>query len=139
MKDLPTWEEAVYVLGLPDEEYLFITPREFWTPEAFTLFNAARKAGIIYFDSATTDRWLQRERIGKAGLAYFCKRASKYLRLNKGSHTNWKPLEKMFNSTPPAAPLRLSLHLLDESAGQEAVKERIDKFFDTLNDYCDEY
>ena len=138
MKALPSKEEAVHVHGLPDW-YIENTPREFWTPEAFTLFNAARKVGIIYFDSATTDRWLQRKRIGKAGLAYFCMRASKYLHLNNGSHTNWKPFEKMFNSQPPAAPLRLCLHLLDESAGQEAVKERIDKFFNTLNDNSNEY
>ena len=139
MKALPSKEEAIYLYGLPDEEYLHITPREFWTPEAFALFNAAKRAGLIFFDWELSDRWKPREKIGKAGLAYFCKRASKYLRLNNGSHTNWKPFEKMFNSQPPAAPLRLCLHLLDESAGQEAVKERIDKFFNTLNDNSNEY
>ena len=29
----------------------------------------------------------------------------------------------------PAVPLRLALHHLEESAGQEALKARLDKFF----------
>ena len=140
MKTTPTIEEAIYIEGLPDW-YTEITPPDLWTREAFELIQAARLAGLIGFDSKYSWRWTTGENIPKAALAYFCKRASKQLRLNRGSHTYWQPFEIMFNSgladpTDPifchaCNPLRLCLHNLEESAGQEAIKERIDRFFDS--------
>ena len=143
MKATPTMEFALYVEGLP-EWYVQNTPAEFWTGEAFALFQAARQAGIIQFEGQFSDRWLAGPNYPKAALAYFCKRASRALHLNQGSRTNWQPFEQMFNpgslrwpadeaDTPPehhpAAPLRLCLHNLEESGGQESKKDYIDRFF----------
>lgn len=130
MKAKNTLEEAIYIAGLP-EVYLQHTPAEFWSREAFDLFQAASGAGIIAFDDLA-DTWTTGANYSKAALAYFCKRASKALHLNQGSHTYWPPFERMFNRGNmghPATPLRLALHNLEESAGQEALKDRIDKFF----------
>ena len=142
MKAKPTLEQALYVEGLP-EGFVQHTPADFWTREAFALFQAATRAGIIAFDDLA-DSWTAGPNYPKAALAYFCKRASKALHLNQGSRTYWRPFEIMFNpgglrwpddaaDTPPehqpAAPLRLARHNLEESAGQEALKARIDKFF----------
>jgi len=145
MRAKPTLEQALYVEGLP-EEYLQHTPADFWTREAFALFQAAARAGIIAFDDLA-DTWTAGPTYPKAALAYFCQRASRALHLNKGAQTNWGPFERMFNpgslcwpgwpndaaDTPPeyhpAAPLRLCLHNLEESAGQESKKAFIDKFF----------
>ena len=119
--------EALTIKGLPDW-YVEFTPAAFWTLEAFGLFEAARKAHIIAFDEYFYT-WTAGPEIPKAVLAYFCKRASKQLDLNKHSHTNWKPFETMFNSgsydyTP--GPLRLCLHDLEFQGGK---KDRIDRFF----------
>ena len=144
MKPKTTEAEAVYILGLP-EWYTQFTPADFWTREAFNLFQSAKQAGIITFEGEITDSWTAGPNIPKAGLAYFCKRACRLLHLNKGAHTNWKPFELMFNpgglywaddpAAPwehhPAAPLRLCLHDLEESEGYENLKERIDSFFDS--------
>lgn len=146
MKETPTLQEAIYIEGLP-EWYTNFTPADFWTGEAFALFDAARRAGIIAFDTLTYS-WTAGRNYPKGALAYFCQKASKCLHLNKGAHTYWKPFETMFNpgglcwpddaadTRPeyrhrPAAPLRLSLHNLDESAGQEALRSRIDSFFES--------
>ena len=148
MKTKPTLQEAIYIEGLP-EWYTQTTPADFWTGEAFALFSAAQQAKIITYDTIA-DSWTAGPNIGKGALAYFCQKASKCLHLNKGAHTNWGPFETMFNpgslrwpeSGPtgqaqpenrPAAPLRLSLHNLQESAGQESKQGLIDAFF---NDYA---
>ncbi len=129
MKAKPTLQEAIYVEGLP-EWYTASTPAEFWTGEAFALFHAAQLAGIIQFDTLA-DSWTAGPDKPKAALAYFCQKASKRLHLNKGAQTNWKPFEIMFNSgynTQPG-PLRLCLHNLQESEGQEQLAAGIDAFF----------
>ena len=151
MKAKPTLQEAIYIEGLP-ELYIQRTPADFWTREAFALFKAAQLAGLIAFDDLA-DSWTAGPGLPKGALAYFCKKASKRLHLNNGAHTNWKPFETMFNrgslcwpesdsaeeaqpeqaaqpQLRPAAPLRLSLHNLQESEGQEALQGRIDKFFE---------
>lgn len=145
MKHTPTLQEAIYIEGLPDW-YTGSAPADFWTREAFALFEAARQEGLIDFDSTYSDSWTAGPNIPKGALAYFCQKASRCLHLNKGAHTNWKPFERMFNrgslcwpesdttgqaqpELRPAAPLRLSLHNLEESAGQEALRSRIDEFF----------
>lgn len=129
MKAKPTLQEAIYIEGLP-EWYTQATPADFWTGEAFALFEAARLAGIIAFDSLA-DSWTAGPNIPKAALAYFCKMACKRLHLNNGAHTNWQPFEAMFNSgfAAPSGPLRLCLHNLQESEGQESKQRNIDTFF----------
>lgn len=127
MKATPTIWEAIQIEGLPDW-YVEITPAEFWTRGAFDLFQAAEQAGLIRFDSDYSFSWTAGANMSKAALAYFCKRASRQLRLNRGSHTNWQPFEIMFN--PQGNPLRLNLHTLDYS-GQEIKKDQIDRFFDS--------
>ena len=149
MQNKITAREAIAYLGLP-EGYVLTTPADFWTPEAFALFQAASRAGIIAFDDLA-DRWsrglgrpLQElkelrntdtynpayERpIIHGQLAYFCQRASKRLHLNNGAHTNWGPFEKMFGYKPKA--LRGYLHNRVERSPQGRLEDRlIDTFFD---------
>ena len=130
MEHTPTLQEAIYIEGLP-EWYTANTPAAFWTGEAFALFHAAQLAGIIAFDTIS-DSWTAGPSMPKAALAYFCQKASKCLHLNKGARTNWKPFETMFNSGYSAQPgaLRLCLHNLQESEGQESKKALIDTFFE---------
>lgn len=118
--------EALTTEGLP-EWYVEFTPAAFWSQEAFNLFEAAREAGIIDFEQYNYT-WTKGPKMPRAGLAYFCKKASRLLHLNKGSHTNWKPFEVMFNSgyEKKPTPLRLILHDLEF---QDEKKEKIDRFF----------
>ena len=148
-KKLPTEWEAVELIGLP-EWYVRNTPSEFWTREALTLFQAAEQAGIIFFDGEYSETWCRglglplqelKERRNKdiynpdyerpiihGQLAYFCLRASKRLHLNKGSHTNWRPFERMFHYR--AKTLRSYLHNLEERSQQGRLEDRlIDTFF----------
>jgi len=72
-------------------------PREFWNARARHLFKSAVAAGlIVWVDEANT--FAAGERLTKAQLAYWCKRASTYLGLDRGSTTNWKPFERVFNA-----------------------------------------
>lgn len=73
----------------------------------------------------------------KARLAYWCVRASTYLGLDKGRmqkndkpRTHWKPFEKAFGVS--GTPLRLCLHLIDESPAPEDYTALIDQFFAAL-------
>ena len=138
MKVLPSRIEAELEHGLP-EWYIENTPGELWTKEAFDLFQAARKRRYIGYDFAH-DCWHRGRGIPKAGLAYFCKRASSYLRLTNGCHAYWKPFEWMFNYG--RNPLRKSLFNLEGEGASDKLekwKTDIDLFFNTLNDNSDEY
>ena len=152
MKPIITADYAIDILGLP-EWYVLNTPAAFWTGEAFALFQAARRAGIIDFDSQFSDTWgrglgippqeLKQRRntdtysptyerlITQGQLAYFCQRACKRLHLNQGAHTNWAPFEAMFNYRPKT--LRRYLHNVEERHPNGLQADPlIDRFF---NDY----
>ena len=127
MKAKPTLEHALYVEGLP-EGFVQHTPADFWTREAFALFQAAARAGIIAFDDLAAS-WTAGPNYTKAALAYFCKRASKRLHLNNGAQTNWAPFESMFHFKPKT--LRRYLHNVQERnpEGRQA-DTLIDTFFE---------
>lgn len=124
-------------------------PREFWTPEARRLFKAAEEAGIIVW-CPETDRYLKGENLTKGQLAYWCKKASSYLGLDRGLETCWAPFERVFGTLPGrdlisgepikgSNPLRFTLHNLKESAGEDgAYRASIDDFFETLNNIKNE-
>lgn len=78
-------------------------PREFWTAEARKLFKASKDAGLIWLDD--NDRWQPCEGITKAQLAYWCKKASSYLGIDRGSLTNRKAFEKVFGRPARIDPL----------------------------------
>lgn len=141
--------EAIALEGLP-EWYTRNTPAEFWTREAFALFESARQAGIIFFDWEYSETWCrglgkpQRDLnelrntdtynpeferpITQGQLSYFCRRASKRLHLNNGAHTNWGPFERMFGYKPKT--LRRYLHNVEERSQRGALEDAlIDKFF----------
>ena len=150
MKAKITPSYAIDILGLP-EWYVQHTPADFWTGEAFALFQAARQAGIIYFDGEYSDTWgrglgrplqelaqlrntdtynpaLIERPITQGQLAYFCQRASKRLHLNQGSRTNWRPFETMFHYPPKT--LRRYLHNVEERHPQGRREDPyIDRFF----------
>ena len=145
--------EAMQATGLP-EYYLRTTHPELWTWEAFNLFQEAQAAGIICFEGAFTDTWrpgpgkplesLQADLnsdsytppspITKGQLAYFCKRASKRLHLNKGCHTNWAPFEFTFDYKPKT--MRRYLHNVEERGQATRLEDPyIDAFFDKSKPY----
>ena len=150
MKPQYTIDEAIKVLGLP-EWYAFSVPAVLRTREAFALFLAAEKAGIIFYEGEYSDSWgrglgrpLQETKrlrntdtynpeferpITLGQLAYFCKRASKRLHLNNGAQTNWAPFESMFHFKPKT--LRRYLHNVQERnpEGRQA-DTLIDTFFE---------
>lgn len=126
MKADVTAQEAVYAIGLP-EWYVENTPAKFWTLSAFNLFAAALEANIIAFDSVGF-WWIPGENVSKAGLAFFCKKASKFLRLSRGAHTSWKPFEIMFNPDS-ATPLKVYLQSLEGNLSQSPIIDRIEAFF----------
>ena len=116
-------------------------PRAFWTTEARQLFKAATAAGIIrWIDEAET--YTAGEGITQGQLAYWCKRASTYLGLDKATSTNWKPFEKVFGTpanelwgTKASLPLRIKYLDLEKVKweGTDQYKAIIEEFFETLN------
>lgn len=118
-----------------------LMPHELWTAEARQLFQAAEDAGLIManpYGCGTASYW-PCEGITKAQLAYWCKKASTCLRLDKGTmqmtdngRTNWKVFDKVFTDKDQT-PLRLCLHNIDEARNPEMLTAVIDQFFYSLN------
>jgi len=105
------------------------TPKELWTQGARRLFNHAEAEGIIqWLDIA--DCYVKGKGVSKTNLAYFCKRASKHLRLSKGSHTNWKPFERVFGNNGASFKSCLCIADARDKKGLGLYKKRIDEFFD---------
>ena len=121
-------------------------PRLFHTARARRLFKAAEEAGILEYigEAGVYDR---AKGISKAQLAYWCKKASTYLGLDKGSarleaeidapRTNWEPFEDALN--PCGAPLRSTLHNIafvatNPSGSRERMIKPIDDFFRELEE-----
>lgn len=113
------------------------------------LFKASVEAGLLQwilanraaaeaFDEAPRFVLQAGPQIGtKARLAYWCKRASSYLKLDRGRmqgtdepRTNWKPFEAAFGVS--GAPLRMCLHMIEESVAPEDLTQPIDDFFEGL-------
>ncbi len=121
-------------------------PRLFHSARARRLFKAAEDAGLLVYISEA-GVYGKGEGITKAQLAYWCKKASTYLGLDKGSarrggkmdapRTNWKPFEDALNPCGP--PLRSTLHNIDfvatdPSGSREKYLEPIDDFFKKLEE-----
>lgn len=123
-------------------------PRAFWTAKARALFKAAEAAGIVaYCWQAGT--YGKGEGITKAQLAYWCKKASTYLGIDRGGTTNWRPFEAVFGNptSNPAGkastPLKATFKNIEYTAqlADKAKKEYlapIDQFFNTLEAPTDE-
>ena len=129
--------QSARIAGVP-VWFLESTPTEFWTWEAFDLFEAAMKAGIIGYAKLEEDYdyyiWkpglLEGRRLTKGRLAYFCKRASRVLDLDQGSKTTWTPFEQMFWFKPKT--MRLYLHNVEESNKNGTLDDPcIDEFFES--------
>ena len=132
----------------------YYMPREFWTPEARRLFDAAEEFGIIVWPKDprgeyAAEHYEKGENMTKAQLAYWCKRASTWLGLDRGSTTNWRPFEKAFGDpawTDPLTgekhkgsnPLKAALHDIDyttqaQDAARTEYTQPIDIFFEILD------
>ena len=133
-------------------------PRIFWTPEARRLFSAATAAGILKYEFVT-GKFRPGNGITKAQLAYWCKRASTFLGLDRGGTTSWKPFEDYFNypefcwknragqpiETIAPTPLKASLWCLKDQPAYSVKREtnsegyrldqvaQIDDFFSELD------
>lgn len=133
-------------------------PRLFWTPEARRLFRAATDAGILVY-VWQAGKFVPGEGITKAQLAYWCKRASTFLGLDRGGTTSWKPFERCFNDsglcwdnntgqlnkTKAPTPLKASLWCLKDQPAYSEKREtnsegyrldqvaQIDDFFSELD------
>lgn len=109
-------------------------PRAFWTAEARQLFRSATDAGIVQYiwEAGTYSRG---PGITKAQLAYWCKKASTYLGIDRGNTTNWKPFEQVFGG-PGCNPLKATLHnITDDLTGSHSTEDytaAIDNFFRQL-------
>lgn len=141
-----------------DREWQNFMPREFWTPEARMLFWKAIEAGFIGW-YPELDILEAGRGITKGQLAYWCKRASTYLGLDRGKTTSWKPFEVYFNGpgavwcdrsgkaikTDKPTPLKASLWCLKHQPEYDDSKREtnaegyrldqvadIDAFFDAL-------
>lgn len=137
-KEQPFVDDRGYLHTDTGDPWHAYAPRIFWTEKARHLFRAALDAGIL--EPSEGDLYLQRaEGITKAQLAYWCKRASTYLGLDKGRmqesnqpRTCWPPFDQFFGTTP-SAPLRAALHNIEESTAPEEYTAEIDAFFESLN------
>jgi hypothetical protein len=113
-------------------------PPSLSTDKARRLFEKAIRAGLIYYDEEF-EIVLPADGITKAQLAYWCKKASTYLGLDKGRmqqtdkrRTGWAPFEALFGYGP-RRPLRSTLHNIEESTAPEDYTGEIDAFFEALD------
>lgn len=116
-------------------------PRILHTAQARRLFGAALQAGILREVWATDEHGRPAAYVGldradtitRAQLAYWCKRASTYLGLDRGNTTNWKPFEALFGPG-----LKNTLHDIGYTAqapdgARQEYTRPIDEFFATLD------
>ncbi|MBR5705667.1 MAG: hypothetical protein IKX21_06850 [Deltaproteobacteria bacterium] len=117
-------------------------PRILHTAQARRLFAEAIRAGILREVWATDEHgqaaYLGLDRAGtitRAQLAYWCKKASTYLGIDRGLTTNWKPFEEVLAF---GQGLKLTLHdiyynqKIADGIRQEYTRP-IDEFFATLD------
>ena len=113
-----------------------VAPRIFHTAEARHLFAEAEKAGIILY-YPELEIYGCGPGITKGQLAYWCKKASAYLGIDRGGNTNWKPFAVVFHY--PGKPLRNDLHSVGFYSQdpfkqpREDLTDPIDKFFKALD------
>lgn len=137
----------------PGYEFVRDLPAELCLYKAQDLFFLAQEDGFFYWDPDDTTLatpWQPRPGITRGQIAYWCKKASEHLGLNKGQSTNWPIFEKVFGypggidpltgeKRKASHPLRFAYNNLDQSIYANELKKPIDAFFNNLNNEEDAF
>lgn len=149
---METQNKALYP-GNPETDFFYYsTPAAFHTWRAYTLFQAAERAGLLQWailnqaavDLANEDPDFALRPVPtgpvrtQTRLAFWCACASNYLGLDRGSTTYWRPFEELFGLAPKTlsratGPLCLDRDREGWPTGLEAYTAEIDPFFADLD------
>lgn len=129
----------------PGYEFVRDLPPELLLYKAQDLFLAAMEYGFFYWDSEdTAEPWKPLPGITRGQIAYWCKKASTYLGLDKRQSTNWALFERVFGhpegidpmtgkKRKASHPLRYANNNIKQAVFKEELMAPIDDFFNNLN------